>query len=449
MSALSFARHAFGFEKPHSSVTDWIDILTSSKIEEEAYEGIPELVDAITLQASGPAEAARALRKKLKHGQPHQQYRALVLIKALVENAGPKFHAAFSDDQIVDAFKQLNFDSQTDKRVKKKLIMVLASWRDQYRADPSMSLFAGLYRQCKGDSRVQSPPAELIQPDTAKEEKKKAKEDAKRREKMEREERRKKEEEERRKSSARVPFNLEKERPKVLSSIAEASQASSNLANAIMLINTETERIQESARVQDYLTKAKQARKALVRYIQLVEDEDLIGTLIETNDRLIAALQLYDNSSVKDVENAPENAKDLARSLAVARISGLNSNGYGSPEGQAIATVQDAGVHPDLQDLNFGPLGASSSRLPVPIKPSKFSDSYHDSERGSLSDFSDYVSPDEDTRGSPQREYIDLSDGQEDDTSTKKAVRQAHVVSSEDDPFADPFADGFALPISK
>ena len=58
---------------------------------------IPELADSINLQASGydfspvgeeetaadestrPAEASRALRKKLKHGNSHQQYRSMVV----------------------------------------------------------------------------------------------------------------------------------------------------------------------------------------------------------------------------------------------------------------------------------------------------------------------------------------------------------------------------------
>jgi hypothetical protein len=58
---------------------------------------IPELADSINLQASGydfarvregrgatdrylrPTEASRALRKKLKHGNSHQQYRSMVV----------------------------------------------------------------------------------------------------------------------------------------------------------------------------------------------------------------------------------------------------------------------------------------------------------------------------------------------------------------------------------
>ena len=66
-----------------------------------SIERIPEIIESINLQASGywitrigniisfidllhlsPAEASRAVRKKLKHGNAHQQYRALVVKSA-------------------------------------------------------------------------------------------------------------------------------------------------------------------------------------------------------------------------------------------------------------------------------------------------------------------------------------------------------------------------------
>ncbi|KAF8349692.1 hypothetical protein F5887DRAFT_1069969 [Amanita rubescens] len=433
MSALSFARQAFGFEKPHSSVTDWIDILTSNKISEEAYEGIPELVDAITLQASGPAEAARALRKKLKHGQPHQQYRALIILGALVENAGPKFHAAFSDDQIVDAFKQLSSDPQTDTKVKKKLLLMLASWRNQYQNDPSMSMFAGLYGQCRGVSRMQSPPAEAstVSNDTSKEEKKKAKQ------KQERERRNKEAEEARRKKTAkagRVPFNLERERPNVLSTIAGTSQASSNLTNAIMLVNTQSESIRDNERVQECLENAKQARKSVVRYIQLVEDEDLIGALIETNERIVAAIQLYEDS-VEETEGPQDVTKEITRGLAATQIG---SNDHESHE--EIVSSQGERAHPDLQDLSFGPLGSSSSKLPAPIEPSKLLDNYFDASRISLSDFSDYEP------GEEAHDAEEYSPPRQHSYNDVTANKTRHLPDSqEDDPFADPFADERAI----
>ena len=64
--------------------------------------------------------------------------------------------------------------------------------------------------------------------------------------------------------------------------------------NAITLVNTENDSLQTNERVQECLTKAKQCRKPIVRYIQLVENDELIGTLIDTNERIIAALEMYD-----------------------------------------------------------------------------------------------------------------------------------------------------------
>lgn len=80
----------------------------------------------------------------------------------------------------------------------------------------------------------------------------------------------------------------------MLTSIANASQAANNLVNAITLVNPDTDSLQTNERVQDCLEKAKLARKPIVRYIQLVENEELIGTLIDTNERIIASLEMYD-----------------------------------------------------------------------------------------------------------------------------------------------------------
>ena len=80
----------------------------------------------------------------------------------------------------------------------------------------------------------------------------------------------------------------------MLTCIANASQAANNLVNAITLVNPETDNVQTNERVQECLGKAKVCRKPIVRYTQLVENEELIGTLIDTNERIIAALEMYD-----------------------------------------------------------------------------------------------------------------------------------------------------------
>lgn len=60
-------------------------------------------------------------------------------------------------------------------------------------------------------------------------------------------------------------------------------------------MNREQESVTTNARVQEALTTAKATRKLLIRYIQLaIQKEEIIGTLLDTNERIIAAIQLYD-----------------------------------------------------------------------------------------------------------------------------------------------------------
>lgn len=51
--------------KPYSAITVQIDHLTSEQYDQNDIGGIPDLVEVIRIQDSGPTEAARALRKKL------------------------------------------------------------------------------------------------------------------------------------------------------------------------------------------------------------------------------------------------------------------------------------------------------------------------------------------------------------------------------------------------
>ncbi|KAJ7070822.1 hypothetical protein C8F01DRAFT_1107979 [Mycena amicta] len=455
MSAMSFARNAFKTEKPHSSITDWVDILTADGIEDEAYDGVPELVDSITLQSAGPTEASRAIRKKLKHGRPHQQYRALVILKALVENGGHKFQTTFADGQLTDALKHLANDASTDKKVKKKVLMVLASWQDQFKNDPSMSAVAGLYKQTRHDRHERTNQMELLGlPDVEaieRETRRKAKQEAKEKQRLEDEERRRREKKEKKEKNRpkRAPFDFEKEKPKVLGSIVEASQASSNLVNAITLVNREKESLSTNERVQECLANAKQVRKTIVRYIQLVENEDLIGTLIEANERIINALDTYDKLSIAETET-----ETMTAGLAATHINSSETELNKLQEKQRAAVMRakqhsfrgkapasDGDLHPDLQDLNFATLGSSSQNLPAPMRPSALSDDGEDANeayaRGSLSDFSDYDSSEDEMHNAAgssraNRDLVTVSDDEGPSHKTSKHT---------EDPFADPFAD--------
>ncbi|KAL7285408.1 hypothetical protein ACG7TL_000504 [Trametes sanguinea] len=475
MSALQLAKQAYSAlnrEKPHSSITEWVEILTSPSYEDEAYDG--------------PAEASRAIRKKIKHGNAHQQYRALVILKATVENGGHNFQTSFADHQLTDALKNLAADPGTDPKVKKKLASVLAAWHLQFKDDPSMTLVANLYKQCKiaHTHRVTSdhqniinaglgPDTEYLERKRKEEEARKKREEEKRKAKEEKERRKREEEERKRKASQpktkRKPFNFEQEKPQILTAIANASQAANNLVNAMTLVNTEKERLEDNERVQECLAKVKLARKPIVRYIQLVENEEMIGVLIDTNDRIIAALENYD--LLTKPETSEQQVKEIQEGLAATKLSSGELGKLQERQRAAIerstgrvgssSTRPDPGdesptsptsptspsyVHPDLQDLEFGSLGAERRNLPPPIRPTAARSSSEEDnawQRGSLSDFSDYNSDDDDTHNrqagvsssqARRRDYVDVSDN--DSLDVQRNPRQ-HLLD-EEDPFADP-----------
>jgi len=467
---------AFNREKPHSSITEWVEILTSRNYEDEAYDGIPELVDSINIQATGPTEASRAIRKKLKHGDSHQQYRAIVILRALVENGGQKFQTSFADSMLTDAIKHLATDSTTDPKVKKKVMAVLLSWHNQFKDDRSMDAVSNLYKQCKGENRpridVQSALGAGNDPfwDQKRREEREKKEEEKRKVKeakeiKEAEARLRAEEEAKKKKAAKVKskrkqFNFEEEKPQILTMIANASQTTNNLLNSITLVNTKNDSVQTNERVQECLNLAKQYRKTIVRYIQLVENEDMIGTLIDTNERIIAALETYDahlkaaiaeddvdevvprttGNSVHDSELGKLQEKQRAAvQRSIGRTAGQTSFGK--------ARADDYDLHPDLQDLNLGPSGVEQRNLQPPLRPTAARTSSEDEDtwhRGSLSDYSDYESSDEgahnraSTSKGKERNYVTVSD---DDEIDARRDHKKGLLQQEDDPFADPFAD--------
>jgi hypothetical protein len=151
--------------KPHTSITDWVEVLTSDRYDELSLDGIPELVESINIQGhqgttvglwsaysfpvsflvliactstvlggnggivtpllpgedlfisvatlsvpSDKQEAARAIRKKLKYGNVHRQLRALVILRALTENAGKGFKLNWANQEIVERLKQMAAD---------------------------------------------------------------------------------------------------------------------------------------------------------------------------------------------------------------------------------------------------------------------------------------------------------------------------------------------------
>ena len=137
-------------------------------------------------------------------------------------------------------------------------------------------------------------------------------------------------------------------------------------------------------------------------------------------------------------------------------------------DGDGYRNGRESGyVHPDLQELSFGSLGAEryvllysrqlsvrqlssarfymhSGNLPPPMRPSAPGTRDEDAwKRGSLSDFSDYESSDEETHNhnsgsmsgsaSGSHAYREYGSRSDDESETGRGA-----LLDEDDPFADP-----------
>src|SRR5256714_10205365 len=135
-------------KKPYSSISVHIEHLTSENYDEEDLAGIPDLIEVIRLQGSGPTEAARALRKKLKYGNVHRQLRALTILDGLLQNGGPRFQRAiFSDEPLLERLRIAATDPLSDPDVREKCKVLFGQWAASSKASPELAGAAALYRQ--------------------------------------------------------------------------------------------------------------------------------------------------------------------------------------------------------------------------------------------------------------------------------------------------------------
>lgn len=148
-----------------------------------------------------------------------------------------------------------------------------------------------------------------------------------------------------------------------------------SLNNALMFVDREKESVTTNVRVIECLEKLKVDRKIVVRYIQRVENDpsgEFIGTLLATNEQILAAFALYDRMSkpveldsddehVSETRNAREadddddtisirsrlSAFDISRDTEVDKLQKIQR--------RRVERVKSGGIrlHPDLVDLSF------------------------------------------------------------------------------------------------
>ncbi|KAI8674959.1 hypothetical protein NCS57_00395400 [Fusarium keratoplasticum] len=383
-------------QKPYSAVTVTIENLTSESYEEEDLSGIPELVEVIKLQASGPGEAARAIRKKLKYGNVHRQIRALVILDGLIQNAGERFQRTFVDEPLLERLRVCGTSQLSDIAVRNKCRELFRGWT-QYAGTPGLDRIARLHKELpKRKQAVTQERSKVLReteenpfvddeqeeaakaarqaasssnaPPTAAEsfshahtksssgsgsffggskDKKKEKDKAK---------------------GKRKPFNLEAEKETMKVVIADSSFAATNLMNALQSINREVERISENPAAVERFEACKLLRRKVLRYIHHVEEEQWLGGLLHANDELVHALMSFEqfDRSIDADSDSDDELAEQAHLYRMATIKGKEAMAKAA-NAQSPTTSQP----PDLSELTIShsPTHAAPPRPPPMSKP--------------------------------------------------------------------------------
>ncbi|PVI02873.1 hypothetical protein DM02DRAFT_653186 [Periconia macrospinosa] len=339
----SLHRHKNPDKKPYSAVTVQIDRLTSEQYEEDDVTGLIDLIEVIRIQQSGPTEAARALRKKLKYGNVHRQLRALVILDGLIQNAGTRFQKSFADEPLLERLRLLAKDTMIDEDVRKKVNILFRQWAVAYKSTPGLERIANLHKELPRTRRPQPHQSRVVRENEAEAER----ENATSPPESPRTARRpsppsqfpsssastgrtvalgtaptssslfKKDKKD--KKNRGKPFNLEKEKGQLLETIAAATVASTNLLNGLQLINREVQRVSENAEVMQRFETCKQLRRQILRYIQLVESDQYLGSLLSANDELVKGLmafEIMDKSIDDDSDSETEQATSSMAGLS-------------------------------------------------------------------------------------------------------------------------------------
>ncbi len=308
----------------------------------------------VKLQSTGPSEVARALRKKLKYGSVHRQLRALNILDALIQNGGSRFQKTiFSDEPLLERLRIAATDSVSDPEVRTKCKILFSQWAAGSKSETGLEGAASLYEQLpktrkpQGDRRQQSKVLRETEEQARRDE---ATEDGPRRLSVGPSSPRASisraisgpallsssgrnlvtKTKKSKKNQSDKHFNLEREKPALLQTIASSQVASTNLTNALKLVNRESQRVSDDAEVMKRFETCKQLRREILRYIQYVESDDFLGGLIHANEELVTALMAFevlDRSVDDDSDSELEEAAHLSREAALAERSGVTGSG--------------------------------------------------------------------------------------------------------------------------
>lgn len=167
-----------------------------------------------------------------------------------------------NNEKLTERFELIIESSLEDVRVRKLLITLLGTWSVRFKDKREMRDIQRLFETGKHYFRLKKPRASSDQ----KQQRQGAIE------------------------SASNDTDFDKHKPKIIQDIALAVQSANNLIYALQLINTEQIDLENLRYMYEMCDETKQR---MIRYARFVEDEEWIGTLLDANEDLLKAMNMY------------------------------------------------------------------------------------------------------------------------------------------------------------
>ena len=321
-----------------------------------------------------------------------------------MQNAGSHFQRVFADEALLERLRFVATDPLSDPEVKAKCKALFGQWTVSYKNTPGMERMSALYKQLPQRKKPRPQQQSKVLRETEEE----AHGDA----------------DERiqplspstagSSSSSRPsatlsasnissptrssflrgkrdkgntkPFNLEKEKPQLLQTLASASVASTNLMNALKLINRENKRVSEDPEVLKRFETCKMLRRQILRYIQNVESEQWLGGLIHANEELVNALMTYEVLD-KSVDQDSDSEDEWDNNGSASRRGSNTGRARAASESMAGLSLSEPSV----------PSRQSKAGLQIPMPTSQM----HTNGHVNVEELEDFESDEEEDENDP------------------------------------------------
>ncbi|KAI0255694.1 hypothetical protein BJV78DRAFT_1273273 [Lactifluus subvellereus] len=150
------------FKSPTANPYDDIVVkATDETLTSENWEIILNLCDKVQDEGEqGARNVIAAVLKRLAHRNPNVQLYSLSLTESLSKNCGKELHSEIASRAFTQALERLITDRTTHDKVKRRALMLIAMWTEDFESDPNLGIMEECYESLKAKNYKFEPADE-------------------------------------------------------------------------------------------------------------------------------------------------------------------------------------------------------------------------------------------------------------------------------------------------